>query len=76
MKHELVTMDHTGDTKLLWDSDNKDEVDNARESFNRLRKKGYFGFSVKGKNGDKGEQLKEFDPDTERIIMAPPLVGG
>lgn len=76
MKHELAIMDHTGDTKLLWDSDNKDEVDNARESFNRLRKKGYLAYAVKGKNGDKGEQLKEFDPDAERIIMAPPLGGG
>jgi len=76
MKHELVTMDHTGDTKLLWDSDNKDEVDNAREAFNRLTKKGYLAYAVKGKNGDKGEQVKSFDPEAERIILTPALVGG
>lgn len=76
MKHELATIDHTGDTKLIWDSENKDEVDNARETYNRLRKKGYVAFAVKGKNGDKGEQLKDFDPEAERIIMAPPLVAG
>ena len=76
MKHELAIMDHTGDTKLLWDSANKDEVDNARETFNRLTKKGYLAYAVKGKNGDRGEQVKSFDPEAERIILTPPLVGG
>ena len=76
MRGELAIMDFSGDTKILWDSDNKDEVDNARETFNRLKKKGYVAYTVKGKNGDKGEILKEFDPDVERIIMAPAAVGG
>jgi predicted glycosyltransferase len=76
MKNELAIMGVTGDTKILWDADNKDEVDNARETFNRLKKKGYLAYTVKGKNGDKGEILKEFDPDVERIIMAPAPTGG
>ena len=74
-KHELAQIDHTGDTKLIWDSDNQDEVDNARETFQKLSKKGYTAFAVKGK-GEKGTKLKEFDPTEERIIMVPPLVGG
>jgi hypothetical protein len=75
MTGELAVMDTSGDTKIMWDSGNKDEVDNARETFNRLKKKGYLAYTIKGK-GDKGEVIKEFDPEAERIIMAPPAIGG
>jgi hypothetical protein len=72
---ELCVLDKTGDTKLMWDSAVDDEVDAARRTFNDLKKKGYLAFSVT-KKGDKGEVIKTFDPDAEKIIMAPPLVGG
>ena len=41
-----------------------------------LKKKGYRGFRVTGKNGEKGEQMDEFDPAAGRMIMIPPLQGG
>jgi len=72
---ELTVLDHTGDTKLVWDSAQDDEIEAARKMFNDLKKKGYAAFSVT-KKGDKGELLKAFDPDAERIIMAPALQGG
>ncbi len=72
---ELSVMDHTGDIKLIWDSDNDDEVDLARKQFKEAKKKGYAAFSV-NKKGDKGEVIQEFDPNAEKIIMAPPLAGG
>jgi hypothetical protein len=72
---ELVILDHTGDTKIVWDSSKADEVDSARQTFDRLRKKGYAAYSVK-RNGDKGEVIREFDPQAEKIILAPPMVGG
>lgn len=64
-----------GDTKLIWDSDNKDEIDSARETFERLTKKGYSAFLVEGK-GDKGERMKKFDPNAEKIILVPAMQGG
>jgi hypothetical protein len=72
---EIAVLDRTGDTKLVWDSAQEDEIDAARKMFDDLKKKGYAAFSVK-KNGDKGEVIKKFDPEAEKIIMAPALVGG
>lgn len=72
---ELATMGRTGDTKLIWDPSKKDEVDAAKRMFDDLRKKSYLAFLV-AKKGDKGEQIREFDPKAERIILAPPMAGG
>lgn len=72
----MEVMDPTGDTKIIWDAANEDEVENARRTFDDLKKKGFIAYSVKGKNGKKGEIIREFDPDAERLIMAPPMQGG
>ena len=72
---ELSILDHTGDTKLIWNSDNQDEIDNARETFDRLKKKGYIAYSVE-KGGDKGKVLTKFDAACEKMIMAPAMAGG
>lgn len=73
--HLLIVMDHTGDTKIIWDEDQAAEVDNARETFNRMKKQGYLAYSVDRK-GDKGTVIKEFDPSAERLIMSKQTVGG
>ena len=75
MKRELAIMNGSGDTKIIWDSDNEDEVENAKETFNKLTKKGYAAFSV-SKKGDKDEIIKKFDPNAEKIILVPPMAGG
>jgi hypothetical protein len=70
-------MNQEGDTKLIWNRSNTDEVENARATFDRLTKNlKYAAYSVKGKDGEKGEVLREFDPNAERIIFAPPMIGG
>lgn len=73
--HELVVIDQTGDTKVIWDSSKKEEVAAARKTFDDLKKKGYWAYSVK-KNGEKGEVIQEFDEEAEKIILAPRMVGG
>lgn len=75
-KHYMAIQDETGDTKILWSKDNEDEVDNARRTFNDMKKKGYTAFSVVGKKGEQGEQMRDFDPDAERIIFTKPAQGG
>lgn len=72
---ELVILDQTGDTKIIWDPEKTEEVAHARETFDKLRKKGYAAYSV-NKKGDKGEVIREFDPDAEKMILAPQMVGG
>ena len=72
---ELRLMDRRGDTRVMWDPYRKDEVDAARKQFDELKKKGYLAYSVK-KKGEPGEQIREFDPQAGKIIMAPPMQGG
>lgn len=72
---ELAVIDSTGDTKTIWDSRNKDEVDAARAQFNALKKKGYLAYTV-SKDGGKGEVIHEFDEKLEKVIMSPPMAGG
>ena len=72
---EMRVIDMTGDAKVIWDRTNQDEVDAARETFNRLKKKGHMAYSVR-KDGEKGLLIHEFDPDSEKIILAPRMVGG
>ena len=72
---ELSVMDTTGDTKLIWNASNQAEVDAAKEMFKTLRKKKYIAYSVSD-DGKKDEIIHEFDPNLEKIIMIPPIVGG
>ena len=73
---ELRIMDEKeGDLKVIWDSENKEEVAAAEDQFDTLLKKGYIAYSV-DKKGEKGKQIKKFDPDAEKIILAPVLQGG
>ena len=75
MQGELSILDRTGDTKLIWDSNNRDEVSVAQETFDKLKKKGFIAYSVM-KGGDKGQVLTKFDPNVEKIIMSPAMAGG
>lgn len=75
-KHAFSVMGLPGDSKHIWDKTKEVEVEAARTLFNTLTKKGYVAFHVKGKDGDKGEQMKEFDKDAERVIFVPQMAGG
>lgn len=70
--HEL---NHTGDTKTIWDPNNSDEVANARRAFDDLRDKGFSIFSVDSEGG-KGKLMKSFDPQAGKLIAVPRIVGG
>ena len=75
MKGEMAVMDATGDSKVMWDSENADEVAVAQKTYEDLTKKGYRAFSVK-KGGAQDELINEFDPDLEKMILVPPIKGG
>lgn len=75
--HSFEIMGREGDTKAIWDKNNPDEVEAARAQFNMLvKQKKFTAFYVVGKEGDKGEQMREFDPKAERIIFVPAMAGG
>jgi hypothetical protein len=64
-----------GDTKLIWSADNEAEIDNAKRTFDDLRKKGFAAFKV-NRLGNKGEQIFSFDAEAEKLILTPALRGG
>lgn len=71
----LEVLDHTGDTKLEWNPRVQAEVDVARGMFDGLKAKGYLAYKL-DRNGEKGEVIRTFDPDAERIVMNPQMQGG
>ena len=76
MQGQLRIMDcEEGDLKVIWDSEKQDEIDAAKEQFEKLIKKGYIAYKV-GEKGKPSTQIKKFDPDLEKIIMSPQVVGG
>jgi len=72
----IARLDHTGDTKIIWDLRNTTERAIAEAAFKKANADGYMAYRVTGKDGIKGEVMSEFDPLAERIILAPPLRGG
>jgi hypothetical protein len=72
---ELAVIDNTGDTKVIWDTQNQDEIDAAKMQFDILIGRGFTAYSVK-KGGEKNVRITEFDPEAGKIIMVPKIVGG
>jgi hypothetical protein len=73
----FAVMGERGDTKHIWDRTKPEEVEAARTLFDKLTKeKRYMAFRVTDKEGNRGEQMREFDPDAERMILVPQFQGG
>jgi len=86
-KHVLQLMDAKGHTEVQWsevETEHKEEgyvsVEEAKAIFDKHLALGYFAYAVAPtltKSGErKGTQLREFDPQAERIVMAVPMAGG
>lgn len=72
----FAVLDQGGDTKHMWDKNNPDEVVAARVLFDTLvGEKRMQAYSVK-RNGEPGQRIREFDPEAEKIIFQPAMVGG
>ena len=72
---EMAILGRPGDTKVVWDSDNEAEVKNAERTFNELVAEGFTGYAVR-RSGERGERIREFDPEAESLIMVPRMQGG
>lgn len=72
---EMAVLSHKGDTKVIWHADRTEEVSAARRQFDDLTGKGYAAFTV-DKKGEKGEQIRKFDADAEKMILVPQMKGG
>ena len=75
MNGQMSVLGCEGDTKIIWDSENPDEVAHARKTFEDMTKKGFSAFAVK-RMGGQGEHITKFDPSEEKMILVPQLRGG
>ena len=73
--NSMAVMGGAGDTKIIWDPANDDEVKTAKRTFDDLLKKGFTAFKVE-KGGDKGDKITDFDKDAEKLILVPRMAGG
>lgn len=71
----IIMLAKIGDQKFEWNSDNHDEVEIARKAYDEAIKRGFTAYSM-SVLGKKGRKIDAFDPDAEKIILAPPVVGG
>lgn len=74
-KMVMSILDASGDTKVMWNPRDEDEVAAAREAFNKLVAKGFRAFRV-GAKGEAGERITQFDKDAEKLILIPQMAGG
>jgi hypothetical protein len=71
----LEVLNSSGDMKIMWDRNNPGEVTAAKAAFDQAIKAKSAVFAVKTKGGQ-GDKVKEFDPNLERLMVVPQLVGG
>ena len=71
---EIRQLARIGDMKISWNSENDKEVAAARETFDKRIREGWTAF--REKMGVKGDKIRIFDPDAERIILIPQISGG
>jgi len=69
-----IVMDRTGDTRYLFDNQNRAELEKAEQRFIELTGA---GFTAAVRSGP-GEQriIRSFDPTAEETLFYPRLVGG
>lgn len=73
---ELAILDRTGDWKLEWNPKSALEVEQMRKTFDHNVKDKRFMAYRMDKDGKRKEQITVFDPEAERIVLVPPMVGG
>lgn len=73
---EMSYISKEGDTKVIWDPDNDDEVQNAKDQFETLIDKGFKAFEVGRKGRKTNDEVTKFDRNLEKLIFVPQAVGG
>jgi hypothetical protein len=71
----IEVLNSSGDMKIMWDRNNPGEVTAAKAAFDQAIKAKSAVFAVKTKGGQ-GDKVKEFDPNLERLLVVPQIVGG
>ena len=70
-----IVMDRSGDTRHEFDTTDAEAVARAEDRFRELTSKGFRAVAL-GKDGERGELVRKFDPAVERTLFIPQLQGG
>lgn len=65
-----------GDDAIVWDRRYRDQVEQARDKFYSMLKRGFLAFVVSEDGKSTNRQLFDFDPMLEEILMTAPVAGG
>jgi hypothetical protein len=66
----MRVLDETGDSRVVWDRREKNQVKEAGHKFYEMLKKGYKAYVARS-DGSRGSRLEDFDALLEEIIMVP-----
>ena len=69
-----IVMDHTGDTRHLFNQEDAQELAKAESRFNELTGAG-FTAAVRTASGE-ATKIRSFDPTADETLFFPRLVGG
>lgn len=72
----LHITDESGDTRIMWDPANRDEVRTAKAAFDEAKKRGMLAYAVTPGGEQSGEVIRDFDPARGKIIMVRQTAGG
>lgn len=75
-KGVIGVLNSSGDTKLFWNKKNAEEVENARQMFDKLVKGKKFAAFEISQMGKKSKKVTEFNPNLQKLILIPPMAGG
>jgi hypothetical protein len=70
-----IVMDRSGDTRHEFDPSDPTAVAHAQKHFQQLTDRGFWAVAL-GKDGERGELVRTFDPAVERTLFIPQLQGG
>lgn len=74
---EMRILGRSGDEAVTWTVEDKVATQSAAEVFAKHMLNGGLAFSMPAEKGSKpGIMIEEFDPNAERIILAPVISGG
>jgi hypothetical protein len=71
-KSAIAVMSEAGDTKYIWDPTNPDEVELAKEHFERMKERGFLVFKLSPWLHCKGKEVKRFHPQGKAYLFVPP----
>jgi hypothetical protein len=73
----LTIPSSNGDTRVMWDTRDEASVAEVRRVFDEMVKANHMlAEKVTEAAGHQGEQIRDFDPEAEVIVVHRPLAGG